>query len=88
MTTAISLAAQYLLTRKYIENWYCWILADLIYIPLYVSKGLFLTAGLYALFLLMCLAGLKEWWVALKAQSSQPVHSQPVEPIASRYEAF
>ncbi|MBV9864560.1 MAG: nicotinamide mononucleotide transporter [Abitibacteriaceae bacterium] len=67
LTTTLSLAAQYLLTRKLIENWYLWIMADLIYVPLYASKHLFLTAILYALFLCMCLAGLSQWrrtWLA------------------------
>ena len=33
LTTALSLAAQYLLGRKRIENWYLWLLADAIYVP-------------------------------------------------------
>lgn len=61
LTTALSLAAQWLLNGKRIQNWYFWIAADLIYIPLYASKGLVLTALVYALFLAMCIAGLREW---------------------------
>lgn len=58
MTTVLSLAAQYLLCRKRFENWYFWIAADMIYIPLYFSRQLPLTGILYIVFLLMCLAGL------------------------------
>jgi len=58
-TTILSLAAQYLLNRKLLENWYLWILADVLYIYLYLVRGLQLTALLYAIFLGMCLAG---WW--------------------------
>ena len=61
LTTALSLAAQYLLTRKLIENWYVWIIADIIYVGLYIAKGLPLTAALYALFLGLCILGLREW---------------------------
>lgn len=83
LTTALSLAAQYLLTRKYLENWYFWIMADLVYIPLYISKGLHLTAGLYGIFLLMCLAGLTDWKKALKAQQPGSPPDTPSEPITS-----
>ncbi|MEI6043828.1 MAG: nicotinamide riboside transporter PnuC [Chloroflexota bacterium] len=61
LTTVMSLIAQYMLTRKLIENWYIWIAADVIYIGLYAAKGLYLTSGLYFLFLCMCLAGLWSW---------------------------
>lgn len=61
LTTSLSLAAQYLLTRKFWENWAFWILADLIYIPLYWSRGLLLTAALYVLFLALCFAGVRQW---------------------------
>lgn len=61
VTTVISLAAQYLLCRKRFENWFLWIAADVVYIPLYFSRGLVLTGVLYAVFLAMCLVGVREW---------------------------
>src|SRR5262249_46040103 len=39
-TTVLSLVAQLLLTKKYIENWYVWIGADVIYVGLYIWKDL------------------------------------------------
>jgi nicotinamide mononucleotide transporter len=66
LTTVLSLAAQYLLCRKRIEHWFFWIAADLIYIPMYVSRSLHLTAVLYAVFLVMCLFGLREWRRSLR----------------------
>jgi nicotinamide mononucleotide transporter len=61
LTTAISLAAQWLLNKKRLENWVGWIIVDLIYIPLYAYKGLYLTSLLYAVFLAMAVIGLQEW---------------------------
>lgn len=70
LTTVLSLAAQYLLCRKRLENWFFWIAADLIYVPLYLSRSLPLTAVLYAVFMAMCLFGVREWNRSLKEGSS------------------
>ncbi|MFC1413027.1 nicotinamide riboside transporter PnuC [Streptacidiphilus sp. N1-12] len=61
LTTALSLAAQWLLNAKQVENWYFWIVADLVYVPLYFAKALNLTGIVYVLFLSMCLLGLRAW---------------------------
>ena len=60
-TTVLSLVAQFMLARKLLQNWWVWIGADVVYVGLYAWKGLLLTAVLYALFLAMCLVGLREW---------------------------
>ena len=72
LTTAISLAAQFLLNAKRIENWGFWIAADLIYVPLYVVKRLDLTALVYLLFLGLCAAGVTGWRRALRASQQAP----------------
>lgn len=61
LTTVLSLVAQYLLCRKRLENWAVWIVVDAIYVPLYLSRHLHLTALLYAVFLVMCIYGLRAW---------------------------
>jgi len=61
VTTSLSLAAQWLLNAKRIENWVFWIAADCIYVPLYAVKRLDLTAVVYVLFLVMCVAGIRSW---------------------------
>jgi nicotinamide mononucleotide transporter len=72
LTTALSLAAQFLLNAKKIENWAFWIAADLIYVPLYVVKRLDLTALVYLLFLGLCAAGVTGWRRALRASQQAP----------------
>lgn len=56
-----SIAAQLLLARRMVENWALWIVIDLVSIGLYLAKQLYLTAGLYVLFLLLSAIGLAEW---------------------------
>ncbi len=63
-----SVAAQLLMARRRIENWLLWILVDAAAIGLYVSRGLEPTAWLYALFLLLSIAGLIDWHRALRRQ--------------------
>jgi nicotinamide mononucleotide transporter len=84
LTTSISLCAQWLLNRKYVESWYAWIAADLVYIPLYAYKGLYLTAALYAVFLVMATLGLLRWrasWLSAGEPAPRPA-SAPVEAAA------
>ncbi len=69
LTTALSLAAIYGQCRKYLESWWIWIAADLIYIPLYGYKTLWLTSGLYLVFLILCIVGLREWRKARAQQT-------------------
>ncbi|HEX4948942.1 MAG TPA: nicotinamide riboside transporter PnuC [Blastocatellia bacterium] len=69
-TTALSLGAQYLLNRKVLENWFVWIVADVIYIYLYITRGLHLTAVLYGVFLCLCIAGLIQWRRALRREEA------------------
>lgn len=73
LTTVLSLIAQYLLTRKLLENWLVWMTADVIYVGLYASRHLYLTAVLNAIFFAMCVAGFRQWhrtWVGLP----EPAH--------------
>ena len=59
--TAGSLVGQVLLSRKKVENWHAWIAVDVLYVGLYLFKGLTLTAILYALFCVMATIGLLAW---------------------------
>lgn len=72
LTTVLSLVAMFLLVRKHVETWYLWITADVIYIYLYWSRELPLTAVLYGVFLAMCIVGLRDWRRALAAPRTDP----------------
>jgi nicotinamide mononucleotide transporter len=60
-TTAISLVAQYQLSRRKIENWLLWIGVDVVYVGLYWSRGLALTSLLYVVYLALAAYGYWQW---------------------------
>lgn len=59
--TAGSLVGQVLLSRKKVENWVVWIIVDILYVWLYLYKGLVLTAILYGVFVVLAAIGLYAW---------------------------
>jgi nicotinamide mononucleotide transporter len=70
-TASFSLVAQWMQTRKWIENWLVWIVVDAVYVGMYVVKGLFLMAGLYAAFLVLAALGFVAWQRSLKAATAR-----------------
>lgn len=60
-TTVASLIAQWLMARKWLESWFFWISVDVVAIGIYWYKGLMLTSGLYAVFLVLATIGLFAW---------------------------
>lgn len=67
---AASLVATYGQAKKIFQQWYAWIIVDIVSIPLYFNKGLALTAILYIGFLALCIYGLIDWKRARKAQDA------------------
>jgi nicotinamide mononucleotide transporter len=59
--TALSLVGQFLLGRKYIENWAMWILVNTVSVGLYAYKGLWLTLALYLVFIVLSVVGWRAW---------------------------
>lgn len=59
--TACSLVAQVFLARKVMENWLIWIFVDIIYVGVYLAKDLYLTAGMYTIYIFIAAAGYMEW---------------------------
>jgi len=72
--TACSLVAQLLLARKIIENWLIWIFVDIIYVGIYISKDLHLTAGMYALYVIIATIGYLDWKKELKSDTHLAGH--------------
>jgi nicotinamide mononucleotide transporter len=64
--TGASVAAQFLLAYRRIENWLIWIVVDVASVILFIDRELYALAGLYGGMLVMCLFGLKEWIAAEK----------------------
>lgn len=63
--TATSLVGQFLLGRKYIENWPVWIVVNVVSVALFAYKGLWLTVVLYAVFIALGAVGWRAWKRAL-----------------------
>ncbi len=59
--TAASVIGQWLLGRKYVENWLAWIVVNVVSVGLFAYKGLWLTTVLYSLFIAMSLIGWRAW---------------------------
>lgn len=73
--TTVSLVAQWMMTRKILENWMLWIIADIVYVPMYVYKKLPVTGALYLVFLVLAVMGLRGWW---RSWAGRTATEQPV----------
>ena len=80
--TATSLVAQWMMTRKLVENWALWIAVDVVYVPMLAYKGLYAFAVLYAVFLGLAVRGHLDWWRDLRASTT--VVPRGVYPERSR----
>ena len=56
-----SVLGQFLLMRRHYESWWCWLLVDSIAVPLYLTRGLTVTAILYASFWINAVVALVRW---------------------------
>ena len=59
--SSTSLVAQWMMTKKKLENWLVWITVDVLYVGMFVFKHLYVTAGLYAVFLVLAVRGYIDW---------------------------
>jgi nicotinamide mononucleotide transporter len=65
-TTALSITATWMLTRKILEHWLIWIIVDLVSMGLYIYRGLYPTSLLFLVYTIIAIIGFFEWKKALK----------------------
>ena len=67
-TNALSFVGLWALARKYIEQWWFWIVVDIVCCILYVQKGIPFKAGLYGLYVAIAIAGYFKWKQMMKSE--------------------
>lgn len=70
---ALSVLAQFLLMYRKLQNWPVWVVVNIISVPLYFSKELYLSAGLYAIYLVHAIWAWRNWLNIIDGQSKPPV---------------
>ena len=68
--SSTSLVAQWMMTKKLLENWVVWIGVDVLYVGMFIFKGLFLTSALYAVFLALAVKGYIDWRRSMSAEAA------------------
>lgn len=66
-TTALSIVGMWMLARKYLEQWIAWIAVDAVCVGLYIYKGIYFYAALYAIYTVIAFLGYKKWLRLMKA---------------------
>lgn len=69
LTTALSVVAYWLLSRKFVEQWLVWLIVDIVCVGLYIHKDIPLTASLYALYSALAIVGYLKWKRIIRAES-------------------
>lgn len=60
-TTALSIVGMWMLARKYLEQWIVWIAVDAVCVGLYIYKGIYFYAALYAIYTVIAFLGYWKW---------------------------
>lgn len=60
-TTVAAIVCTWMVTRKILENWFYWIVINVVSVWLYLDRGLELTAGLFVLYIALSIAGYLSW---------------------------
>jgi nicotinamide mononucleotide transporter len=74
-TTWASVVTTVLVAHKVLENWLYWFVIDAISIPLYIERGLYVTALLFAAYLVIVVSGYRTWRRHMAAQDAAVAHA-------------
>ena len=61
LASSATIISLYWLAKKYKEQWFGWIFVNFISVVLYLITGLYFTAGLYLIYIIVAVAGYKKW---------------------------
>jgi nicotinamide mononucleotide transporter len=67
-TSILSVTGMWLTTRKKIENWYYWIIVDVLATGIYMYKGIYFYSVLYGVYIIMAIYGYLEWRKTMRNQ--------------------
>lgn len=59
--TVLSVVAQILMTRKYVENWILWVVINIISVGIYATQGVYAMSVQYAILMFIAANGTREW---------------------------
>ena len=68
-----SIVAQLLLMKRQVQTWWFWLLVNLLAVPLFFSRELYVTAALYMVYLLNAVVALRHWHRLLARQDLDPL---------------
>jgi len=75
-TNALSFVGLWALARKYLEQWFFWMVVDMVCTILYIQKGIPFKAGLYGLYVVIAVMGYYKWKGMMKTTTQ--THPQPL----------
>lgn len=77
--TVLSIVAQILMTRKYVENWMLWVVINMISVCIYAAQGVYALSIEYAILLFIAANGTRQWMNTAKQNQQSKQHDQVAE---------
>ncbi|MEH6532458.1 MAG: nicotinamide riboside transporter PnuC [Photobacterium frigidiphilum] len=77
--TVLSIVAQILMTRKYVENWMLWVVINMISVCIYAAQGVYALSIEYAILLFIAANGSRQWMKTAKQNQQSKQHDQAAE---------